>query len=203
MASFVPSARWPRTLDVMEPMAIVLHGPTSAGKSHLAKALQASAPLPAFHVSLDAFVTMSNRRDMRSEDERTQAYHIHCENLRSTLARVADTQFDIILDLVLRDEVELEACLRVLSRRPTYLVRVWAPLHVLEERERARDDRATGMAREQAGHPAYDRAYDMAIDTSTCSPEKAAAAIRSFIRERPRLTGQSSGPPAASADFER
>jgi chloramphenicol 3-O phosphotransferase len=187
----------------MEPTAIVLHGPTSAGKSNLAKVLQAGAPVPAFHVSLDAFVTMCNRRDMRSEDERTQAYHIHCENLRSTLARVADTQFDIILDLVLRDEAELEACVRVLSRRPTYLVRVWAPLHVLEERERGRDDRATGMAREQVGHPAYERAYDLAIDTSTCSPEEAASAIRNFIREHPRLTCQSSRPPGAAADFQR
>ena len=62
---------------------------------------------------------MSNRREMRSEDERTQAYRVHCENLRSTLARVANTQFDIILDLVLRDEAELEDCLRVLSGRPT------------------------------------------------------------------------------------
>lgn len=181
------------TLDTVVPTAIVLHGPTSAGKSTLAKALQASAPVPAFHVSLDAFVTMSSRRDMRSDDEQTRAYHIHCENLRSTLARIADTEFDIILDLVLRDEAEFETCLRTLSRRPTYLVRVWAPLHILEERESARDDRATGMAREQVGHPAFDRAYDVAIDTSTCSPDEAAAVIRNFIREHPCLPGRFGG----------
>jgi chloramphenicol 3-O phosphotransferase len=121
---------------------------------------------------------------MRNDDERLQAYHIHCENLRATLARVADTHFDIILDLVLRDEAELDACLRVLGRRSVYIVRVWAPLTVLEERERAREDRAPGMAREQVRHPAYDRAYDLTIDTSICSPEQGAAAIRGFIRER-------------------
>jgi chloramphenicol 3-O phosphotransferase len=168
----------------MQPTAIVLHGTTSAGKSSLAKALQATAPVPAFHVSLDSFAMMSNRGDMRSDEERLQAYHVHCENLRSTLARVADTQFDIILDLVLRDEAELDACLRVLCRRSVYTVRVWAPLDILEERERAREDRATGMAREQVGHPAYDRSYDLAIDTSICSPEQAAAAIRRFIDAR-------------------
>lgn len=172
----------------LEPTAIVLHGPTSAGKSSVAKALQVSAPVPAFHITLDAFVTMSNRGDMRDEEERRQAYGIHCENLRSTLARVADSHFDIILDLVLRDEAELKNCLSLLSRRPMYLVRVWAPLHVLEERERAREDRGPGMAREQVGHPAYDRAYDLTIDTSIFSPEEAAAAIRSLIRERSRLT---------------
>ena len=187
----------------MEPIVIVLHGPTSAGKSTIAKTLQATAPAPAFHVSLDAFVTMSNRRDMRSDEERQQAYHIHCENLRSTLARVLGAQFDIILDLVLRDEAELEATLRVLSGRPTCFVSVSAPLDVLEERERVREDRAAGMAREQVGHPAYARPYDLTIDTSTCSPAEAAETIRAFIRERQRLTGQCSGQPSAAADFQR
>ena len=119
---------------------------------------------------------------MRSDEERQQAYHIHCENLRSTLARVVSTQFDIILDLVLRDETELEATLRVLAGRPTNIVKVSAPLAVLEERERTREDRAIGMAREQVTDPAYARPYDLAIDTSTCSPEEAVAAIRSFIQ---------------------
>ena len=168
----------------MGPTAIVLHGPTSAGKSTIAKALQATARVPAFHVSLDAFVTMSNRRDMRSDEEREQAYHIHCENLRSTLERLVHTQFDIILDLVLRDETEMEATLRVLAARPTYVIGISAPLDVLEERERGRDDRGTGMAREQVAHPAYGRRYDLAIDTSTCSPEEAAVSIRDLVEER-------------------
>ena len=165
----------------MHPDAIVLHGPTSSGKSSLAKALQANAARPAFHIPLDAFVTMANRGDMRSEQERELAYRIHCENLRSTLARVVETDFEVILDLVLIDAVELDACLRVLSPRPTYVVRVWAPIAVLEARERARDDRAPGMAREQFEHPTYKRAYDFDVDTSTCSPVQAAAAIRRYI----------------------
>jgi len=173
-----------RRAGASQATAIVLHGPTSAGKSTIAKALQATAPVPAFHVSLDAFVTMSNRRDMRSDQERDQAYRIHCENLRSSLSRVAGTQFDIILDLVLRDEAELEAILQVIAGRPTYVIGVSAPLEVLEERERAREDRGAGMAREQAGHAAYARPYDLVIDTSTCGPEEAAAAIRNLMQLR-------------------
>lgn len=179
----------------MGPTAIVLHGPTSAGKSSLAKALQAIAPIPSFHVSLDAFVTMSNRRDMHSDEQRDQAYKVHCENLRSTLSRIVSTQFGLILDLVLRDKAEMDATLRVLACRPTYVVGVSAPLHVLEERERAREDRGNGMAREQLGHPAYDRPYDLTIDSSTCSAEEGAARIRNYIRERSRLTSQSKPTP--------
>src|SRR5215510_1523064 len=154
----------------MKPTAIVLHGPTSAGKTSLAKALQATAATPAFHVSLDAFVCMSNRGDMRSDAEMAEAYRLHCENLRSTLSRVAKTHFDIILDFVLRDEAEVEACLEALSNRPTYLIGVWAPIEVLEERERARNDRGVGMAREQVEHQAYRRRYDLIVDTSKVSP---------------------------------
>jgi len=172
--------------DILKPAVIVLHGPTSAGKSSLARALQDSASIPAFHVALDAFVTMSRRRDMRTEDEQRHAYHIHCENLRSTLACLADTHFEIIVDLVLRDEVELRDTFRVLANRPMYLVGVRAPLEVLEERERQREDRGTGMAREQSSHPAFCRDYDFVIDTSKYSPEDGAVAVRSFLRDHPR-----------------
>jgi chloramphenicol 3-O phosphotransferase len=126
---------------------------------------------------------MSKRRDMRGAEEQREAYHIHCENLRSTLARLVQSQFEIIVDLVLRDESELQACFSVLSGRPMCLVGVRAPLDVLEERERRRDDRATGMAREQVNLPAFVRAYDLVIDTSMCTPSEGALAIRRFIRE--------------------
>jgi chloramphenicol 3-O phosphotransferase len=178
----------------VQPNAVVLHGPTSSGKSSLARALQANAVIPAFHISLDAFVTMANRGDMRSGEERDLAYHVHCENLRSTLARVAKTDFEIILDLVLRDTAEFDACLRALSPRPTYVIRVWAPLSVLEAREQTREDRGVGMAREQFEHPAYKRTYDAEVDTSTCTAAQGAAAIRNFLAAQ-RLTGQCSGSP--------
>jgi chloramphenicol 3-O phosphotransferase len=165
----------------MPPTAIVLHGPTSAGKSSIAKALQANAPVPAFHIAMDAFAEMSNQRDMRSDAERVQALKLRCENLRATLRNVAASHFDIILDLVLRDEDEFAACMSALSPRPTYVIGIRCPLAVLEERERERPDRGEGMAREQFGHPAYDRAYAMKVDTSTVSPEEAARAIRAFV----------------------
>jgi len=168
--------------------AIVLHGPTSSGKSSLAQALQANAEIPAFHVSLDAFVTMANRGDMRSEEERHLAYHIHCENLRSTLARIVKSDFEIILDLVLSDPAEFDACLRVLSPRPTCVVRVWAPISVLEAREQTRENRGVGMAREQFDHPAYKRTYDLEVDTSGCTPAQGAAAIRRFVAKAARRT---------------
>jgi chloramphenicol 3-O-phosphotransferase len=82
------------------------------------------------------------------------------------------------------------------------VVRVWAPIAVLEAREQTRDDRGGGMAREQFEHPAYKRTYDFEVDTSACTPVQGAAAIRRFMTEQ-RQTGQSGGPPGAAADFQR
>jgi chloramphenicol 3-O phosphotransferase len=165
----------------MKPTAIVLHGPTSAGKSSLAKALQDSSDVPVFHISLDAFVEMSRRRDMRSDDELKQALRLHHLNLQSTLRRIATSHFEIVLDLVLRDTTALTECISALAPRRTYVIGVSCPLNVLEERERNRGDRGVGMAREQFGNPAYSRSYSMRLDTSTCTPEEGARHIRSFI----------------------
>jgi chloramphenicol 3-O phosphotransferase len=143
--------------------------------------LQANASIPAFHISIDAFALMSNQVDMRSDAERDQALKLRCKNLQSTLRNVAASHFDIVLDLVLRDEDEFAACLSALSPRPVFVIGIWCPLDVLEERERARPDRGVGMAREQFGHPAYDREYAMKVDTSQVSPEAAARAIREYV----------------------
>src|SRR5436190_24132966 len=102
----------------MSPIAIFLHGPTSSGKSSIARALQANASIPAFHIAMDAFAEMSNQGDMRSDAEREQALRLRCRNLQSTLRNVAASHFDIVLDLVLRDEEEFAACLSALAPRP-------------------------------------------------------------------------------------
>jgi chloramphenicol 3-O phosphotransferase len=120
----------------MEPTAIVLHGPSSAGKSSLATALQDSSEIPVFHISLDAFVEMSHRRDMRSDEELNQALRLHHLNLQSVLRRVAASHFEIVLDLVLRDTSALDECISALWPRRTYVVGVSCPLDVLEQRER-------------------------------------------------------------------
>ena len=125
---------------------------------------------------------------MRSDEERAKAYKLHCENLRSTLGRMAQTEFEIIVDLVLRDEAELLACLKALSGRAVYLIGVTAPLGVLEARERERPDRASGIAREQAADPVYKRKYDLTLDTSKVTPAEAAATVRKLIGKQSRLT---------------
>ncbi|KWE24577.1 hypothetical protein WL74_16375 [Burkholderia cepacia] len=137
--------------------------------------------MPTFHVSLDAFVEMSRWRDMRSDEELNQALRLHQLNLQSTLARIAASRFEIVLDLVLRDPAALDACIAALSPRQTFVIGVTCPLDILEQRERARPDRGEGMARSRFGHPAYSRPCALRIDTSTCTPEEGARRIRAHV----------------------
>ena len=173
------------------PIAIVLHGTTSAGKSSLAKALQSNSKTPVFHISMDAFACMANRADMRSEVELDQAFKLHCQNLQTTLQTVSESHFDIVLDLVLRDEPAFVACLNALSSRKTFVIGVHCPLEILEQRERTRQDRAIGMAREQFGHATYDREYSMRLDTSTVTAEQGAQLIREFVESQSNAGGSS------------
>ncbi len=57
-------------------------------------------------------------------------------------------------------------------------VGLFAPLAVLEARERARGDRMPGLARWQFDRVHRDMIYDLEIDASTASPQETARAIR-------------------------
>jgi chloramphenicol 3-O-phosphotransferase len=92
-------------------------------------------------------------------------------------ARVVQTDFEIILDLVLRDTEELDACLRVTFSEANLCRTRLGPISVLEAREQAREGRASEMAREQFEHPAFKRTYDFDVDTSLCTPAQGAAAV--------------------------
>lgn len=166
----------------MKPIAIVLHGTTSSGKTSLAKALQETAVTPVFHISMDAFVEMSRRSDMRSETELNEALMLHHVNLCSTLRQTATSRFDIVMDLVLRDDARFLDCLEALSSRPTFVIGVYCPLEELKTREFHRGDRQSGLAISQFGHPAYRRKYLLELDTSTMTPAMGAEIVRNYVR---------------------
>jgi chloramphenicol 3-O phosphotransferase len=59
-----------------------------------------------------------------------------------------------------------------------HLVGVFAPLDVLEARERARGDRLIGLARGQYDRVHRGKTYDLEIDTSTATPAECAERIK-------------------------
>lgn len=186
-----------RVRPQMKPASVILHGPSSSGKSSLARALQARWPGPLLHVDLDAFELMSEGTLLPTLDDRREAFRLHCANLQATLRNIAATRFSLVLDFVLRDAAQFARCLDALSGRAVYVVGVRCDLDVLEARERQRGDRDIGLGRAQFAHPEFSRSYDLLIDTTQQTADAGAEEIWSFVAMRQALDGGGSNGAAA------
>lgn len=173
---------------------VLLNGAGSVGKSSIARALQAIATDPFLHVQMDAFLEML-----------PQAYQDHPDGLtftpteedgkpsvvittgvvaerafrgmRHAVAAMAAQGNNLIVDDVLLGQKHLEYR-DLLAPFDVFLVGVFAPLDILEDRERRRGDRLIGLARWQ-----YDRVhtgitYDLRVNTARASPKVCANLIK-------------------------
>ena len=178
---------------------VLLNGAGSAGKSSIAKALQQIAAEPFLHVEMDAFIDMLpaasfNRADgitfettqqngkptviVRSGPVAARAMR----GMRRAVAAMAAAGNNLIVDEVLlgEDGSDYAALLRPFE---VFLVGVFAPLDVLEARERQRGDRLVGLARWQYDRVHKGMRYDLEVDTGTAS----AMACAELIAQRFRL----------------
>jgi chloramphenicol 3-O phosphotransferase len=173
---------------------ILLNGVGSSGKSSIAKALQTIAARPFLHVQMDVFMEMlpealQHHADGFSyetvhEDEKPAVVirtgptgRLALQGMRHAIAAMAGQGNNLIVDDVLCDG-EMPEYAKLLSAFDLHLVGVFAPLDIIEERERRRGDRLIGLARWQYGRVHKDVAYDLEIDTSTATPLECAKRIR-------------------------
>ena len=176
------------------PRVILLNGVGSVGKSSTARALQAITAAPFLHVSMDVFAEMLPAAmfgdpdglvfEKTLEDGRPSivirtgpVFERAMLGMRHAVAAMAGQGNNLIVDdVMLAGEArEYRALLSGLDVR---LVGLFAPLEVLEARERARGDREIGLARWQYGRVHAGVVYDLEIDTSAASPEENARIIR-------------------------
>lgn len=71
--------------------------------------------------------------------------------------------------------------LELLNGHQVMTVGMFAPLDILEERERQRGDRMIGLARWQFDRVHAGVDYDLQIDTSTATPEESAGRIKVLL----------------------
>jgi chloramphenicol 3-O phosphotransferase len=97
--------------------------------------------------------------------------------MRFAIAAMARHGNDLIVDDVLlgRDTAEYGEALAGLT---VHWVGVFAPLDVLEARERERKDRMIGLSRWQFNRVHRGIKYDLEIDTSEASPTECAQLIK-------------------------
>jgi chloramphenicol 3-O phosphotransferase len=173
---------------------ILLNGVGSAGKSSIAKALQAIAAEPFLHVAMDAFLDMMPARYWDHPDgitfETVQqdgkpsvvirsgpvAERI-MRGMRSAISAMAREGSNLIVDDVLIED-EMAEYAALLADCTFRTVGVFAPLDVLEARERERGDRLIGLARWQYDRVHRGKRYDLEVDTSGATPMECATLVK-------------------------
>lgn len=175
---------------------VLLNGAGSAGKSSLAKVIQTRASTPFLHVAMDAFLEMLPPGTFGNPDyylfessvddgkpsmavRSGPVMHRLLAGMRASVAALAAEGNNLIVDDVLVDDPAgtIADYERRLATFRFLKVGVHAPLDVLEERERARGDRAIGLSRHQFPRVHKGVSYDLEVDTSIATAEECAVTI--------------------------
>ncbi|MGF1754606.1 chloramphenicol phosphotransferase CPT family protein [Vibrio makurazakiensis] len=167
----------------MYPDVILLNGTGSSGKTSLAKELQELLPTQYLNFSIDSVLyalppsdlnkMMKGQpidRDGYNYEQLVQGYHHSIKGILESGCRV-------IMDNAWVNKDEIEALNRILSNFDVVRVKVQCCLDVCEAREKARGDRAIGLARWEYPLVHQHMNYDITIDTTDITPAKGAEQV--------------------------
>ncbi|MEL6878723.1 MAG: chloramphenicol phosphotransferase [Pseudomonadota bacterium] len=182
----------------MTARVIILNGVSSAGKTTLAKAIQSQSDTTILHVEMDKFLSfLPDGDEFKPEWFRLDKVEGPLGRLprisngpqgekllgamRRFVVEAGNKGLDLVVDEVChaREIADYRAGLK--SCRAVF-VKVFAPLSVIEAREKARGDRLIGLAREQSSRLHRRIEYDLEVDTSAQSPEECAETILKLIQ---------------------
>jgi chloramphenicol 3-O phosphotransferase len=173
---------------------VLLNGNGSVGKSSIAKALQKITAELFLHVSMDAFIDMMPQSMFEGpdglvfnklEEDGKPVMEIVTGpaaarvfyGMRFAMAALARKGNNLIIDDVMLDGDAAEYA-EAFEGLTVHWVGVFAPLDLLEERERTRGDRDLGLSRWLARHVHKGISYDLEIDTSRATPVECAEQIK-------------------------
>lgn len=91
----------------------------------------------------------------------------------------------ILVDDLISTEFLYRKFLEAFKEYKVYLVKVYCPLKVLDQRERKRGDRIIGMASFWAKHPITNLNYDIEIDTNRYNPKECSRLVLDYIDKHP------------------
>jgi chloramphenicol 3-O phosphotransferase len=174
---------------------VILNGVGSVGKSSVAKALQTITTQPFLHIAMDAFIDMLpegmighpdglNFETAQDQGQPTVTIKSGAvmqrtmRGMRHAIAAMAHEGNDLIVDDVMLGGGAARQYRELLVHHKVYFVGLFAPLDVLEARERQRGDRLIGLARWQFQRVHSGMTYDLELDTSVASPLECAHKIK-------------------------
>jgi chloramphenicol 3-O phosphotransferase len=173
---------------------VILNGNSSAGKSAIAKALQQITAERFLHVPMDSFLDMMPPSMFEGPDGMVfkqleedgkpvveittgPAAQRVLLGMRHAMATMARHGSNLVIDDVMLDGDAAEYA-EAFAGLTVHWVGVFAPLDVLEEREKVRGDRDIGLSRWLAKHVHKGITYDLKIDTTQSNPTECAEQIK-------------------------
>ncbi len=165
-----------------QPRCLLLAGPSSAGKTSLARAFQRITDRPWFFYEGDR---LSGGFPSFRPDFVTLEWDHRVREASARAARgVLEAGLDVIVELGLFDSWGRMKIASILSEFRTLVVRVRCDLDTLERRERARGDRFSGTARRQfeqlEGLP-----FDLEVVTDASLPDALAGELARWLARDP------------------
>lgn len=179
---------------------IYLNGPTSSGKTTIARALQNKLSEPFLVIGIDQILYMM-RDQLNDWHTNTQApgfswipvkgadgstlYKLHvgpfgqrmCQAFKDIVVTLAKSGHYIIVDDVSFGKEQVDEWRKALAPFKVLWIGITAPIDVLEKRERERGDRKIGSTRWQAEHVHEGVEYDFMINTAEKSLDEVVALI--------------------------
>ena len=160
----------------MKQQVILLNGPSSSGKSTLAKALLALLSNERHEkyevTSIDDFMRIAPTEKIYEDD----VYEVSGDICKRALESLKAGN-GVIIDHVITSERVFSQLTETLSAYPIRLVHVTCPLDILKSRELARGNRCIGSAEDSAEYLFPKEGYDLVVDTGTKSPAENALQI--------------------------
>jgi chloramphenicol 3-O phosphotransferase len=181
------------------PRIIVLNGIGSVGKGSIARALQGITVEPFLHVQLDTFIAMLPAAYQEEHPDGFVFETVHedgkplvvirtggvakrtLQGMRHAIIAMAGQGNNMIVDDVVLGSVRAHYG-DLAAEHHVSFVGVFAPLDVLEARERQRGDRLIGLARWQYERVHKSDIYDLEIDASRATPLECATIIKETFR---------------------
>lgn len=163
---------------------ILLNGTSSSGKTTLATELQRMLPSPWIVLSADRVLGgFPFDHPASSLDD---VWRPLGRLFYDTVARFCDAGFDVIAEQVFQDPLQLEDAVDRLAGHRIWFVGVRCEVDEAERRENARGDGTPpGTARHQADLVHGGRAYDIEVDTSDITPQRAARTVADALSQPP------------------
>lgn len=190
-------------MDKKKGRVIYLNGVSSSGKTTIAENFRQQAKQPFLYLGLDTFIEMiplgyfgfydtaadyMQQKQILDNEGHPLVELIYgpkgmglIETMYKTVTNLAESGMDVLFDDVYWD---LKLPAEIMKGIEVYLVSVYAPLNVLEEREIKRATRAQGVARWQ--FPKIytpNRIYDLELDTAKLSVEQSVEKINQMLKD--------------------